>query len=545
MKSGFKPSVLSMYTRDGVRLDADVYMPEGDGPFPVLLMRQPYGRRIASTVVYAHPIWYVHHGYLVVIQDVRGRGSSEGAFEPFIHEKEDGYDTLDWVATLPGSNGCVGMYGFSYHGMTQLFAAASGNSALKVIAPAMAASDLYRHWAYEGDAFRLYGNMTWAAQLGAETARRSGSHALYARLHQMGHGPTGGELIDPAGLTVRQTLADTFYSEWMDNDAGSSYWCERSAGNQLAGVNIPALHIGGWFDSFLSGTLANYDILRQSGAPQRLVIGPWTHLPWTPAVGSVWLGESAQSPVDRMQLRWFDRFLKDQVNGIDRASLVELYDLRAGRWIFNEDFPDPTPIRFYLWSNGLANLDLGTGCLVDSPRSSADDIFVLDPWRPVPTTGGHLGPSLGIHDRTAIDARPDVTTYTTEPFINAVQLAGAIKASLAVDSDAISFDLSAVLSVVDVDGRSRNLTQGYSRITGSGGPHRVDLRATCALVRAGERLRLSVSGSCYPAFALNDGSGRNPGTIGAADYKVITLCLRPERSWLELPLTAAQGDDVE
>ncbi|WP_439566425.1 CocE/NonD family hydrolase, partial [Gloeocapsopsis crepidinum] len=143
----------SMLTRDGVRLDADIYRPDAEGEFPVLLMRQPYGRAIASTVVYAHPSWYAAHGYIVVIQDVRGRGTSQGEFKLFVNEIEDGEDAVNWAADLPGSNGKVGMYGFSYQGMTQLYAAVAKPPALKTICPAMIAYDLYSDWVYAGGAF--------------------------------------------------------------------------------------------------------------------------------------------------------------------------------------------------------------------------------------------------------------------------------------------------------------------------------------------------------------------------------------------------------
>ncbi|HSM82762.1 MAG TPA: CocE/NonD family hydrolase, partial [Nodosilinea sp.] len=132
-----------------IDLVADVYYPVGAGPFPVLLMRQPYGRAIASTVVYAHPRWYASHGYIVVIQDVRGRGSSGGEFDLFRHEAADGLATVQWAAQLPQSSGAVGMYGFSYQGMTQLYAAAQQPPALKALAPAMVGYDLYADWAYE------------------------------------------------------------------------------------------------------------------------------------------------------------------------------------------------------------------------------------------------------------------------------------------------------------------------------------------------------------------------------------------------------------
>src|ERR1700724_3274500 len=165
------PKTVSTRTRDGVRLDADLYRPDGKGPFPVLLMRQPYGRQIASTICYAHPSWYAEHGYIVVVQDVRGRGTSEGAFRLFADDIADGEDAIAWAAALPGASGAVGMYGFSYQGTNQLLAASSKPSALKALAPAMIGWDIATDWAYENDAFCLAAGLGWATQIGAETAR--------------------------------------------------------------------------------------------------------------------------------------------------------------------------------------------------------------------------------------------------------------------------------------------------------------------------------------------------------------------------------------
>lgn len=529
------PRQVSMRTRDGVRLDADLYMPAGDGPFPVLLMRQPYGRRIASTVTYAHPAWYAAHGYIVVIQDVRGRGTSEGTFEPFVNEQQDGEDTLEWVASLSGSNGRVGMYGFSYQGVTQLLAAASHHPALQAMVPAMCGFHLEKDWATEGGAMRLYNTLTWAAQLGAETARREGDHALFAQCYRLGHGPGAHELIDPASPGVRALLAGTHYDGWLDSAPGSDYWKDRSPGMFLDGVDLPCLHIGGWYDSFLTGTFSAYRHFEtHCDAPQKLLIGPWTHLPWTPAVGASWLGESAVSAVDFLQLNWFDRFLRDRDNGVDRSAPVTLYDLRAQGWREQDSFSRHIDQRLHLHSNGRAALDTDAGVLAPQPATSAaTDVLVNDPWRPVPTTGGHLAPSVGIQDRTAIDARPDVATYTTAPLSESLLVGGEVVVTLVAAGDEDSFDLSAVLSVVDAQGRARNLTQGYCRVRNDAGPYRVAMRGACALIRPGERLRLSVSGSSYPAYTLNDGSGRVPGAVRAADYKVTTLRLDAAGSFIE------------
>src|SRR5580704_14523728 len=157
---------------DGVILVSDHYYPPEPGPQPTLLMRQPYGRDIASTVVYAHPVWFASRGYNVVIQDVRGRGDSEGEFYPFRNEGRDGVETIVWLRTRAESNGRIGMYGFSYQGMTQLLAAAQQPEGLVCIAPGMTAHDLYQGWFYHQGALRLASSLTWGMQLLKEHTRR-------------------------------------------------------------------------------------------------------------------------------------------------------------------------------------------------------------------------------------------------------------------------------------------------------------------------------------------------------------------------------------
>lgn len=272
----------SMQTRDGLRLDADIYRPQSKDTFPVLLMRQPYGRKIASTVVYAHPRWYAAQGYIVVIQDVRGRGTSEGDFKLFAREIEDGFDTVNWASQLPGSTGDVGMYGFSYQGMTQLYAAIAKPAPLKTLCPAMLAWDLYADWAYEGGAFCLQANLGWAVQLAAETARLRGDaqaySVLYAASRQL-------PFYNPSPLfTESLRKYDSFYYEWLESPYPGEYW-ERLSPKFRMQVNLPMLHVGGWFDPYLRGTLNFYQDAARSKFPQNLIIGPWAHLPWGRKVG--------------------------------------------------------------------------------------------------------------------------------------------------------------------------------------------------------------------------------------------------------------------
>ena len=307
----------SMLTRDGIKLDADIYRPDTDKKLPILLMRQPYGREIASTVVYAHPRWYAAHGYIVVIQDVRGRGTSGGQFDLFTYEVADGLDTINWVSQLPNSTGNVGMYGFSYQGMTQLYTAVHQPPCLKAIAPAMVAYDLYADWAYENGAFCLFANLAWAIQLAGETARLKGDEAAYLQFYAASRNlPLGGAI--PANPAIMKKLApDSFYHQWLHNpNPDAEYWQRRSPKYLLQDVDLPMLHVGGWFDPYLRGTLNLYRaMVAQSKQPQRLLVAPWGHLPWGGKIGAVGYGLGAQNPVGEIQLGWLVFWL----NGNDRG----------------------------------------------------------------------------------------------------------------------------------------------------------------------------------------------------------------------------------
>lgn len=520
---------LSMQTRDGVRLDADVYRPAAPGDYPVLLMRQPYGRAIASTVVYAHPTWYAAHGYIVVIQDVRGRGTSAGNFELFAHEIADGEDAVTWAAALPGSTGQVGMYGFSYQGMTQLYAAATRPSALKVLCPAMVGYDLYADWAYEGGAFCLQANLGWAVQLAAETARLRGDepayHALFAASRQL---PLQ-DLI-PANPRIMQELApDSFYHAWLAHPQPDSYWERLSPKHCLQAVDLPMLHIGGWFDPFLRGTLHLYEAMTaQSTQPQQLWIGPWAHLPWGRKVGAIDYSPAASTTIDRLQLRWFDQYLKGKDRGLETEAPVQLFELGSNRWRSFNHWPLGQPTPFFLTSTGLAAMNEQEGTLVDRPvASTSEDAFVHDPWRPVPALGGHASIPAGTFDRTALDSRSDIVTYTSAPLAQDLYLTGQITVEVWCIADQPSFDLCAVVSEVTPNG-TYNFAQGYMHVppAQSSQPLRIALQPICIRLPQGHALRLSLSAACFPAYPVNPGTGSPLTTARLMDAQIITLTIR-------------------
>jgi uncharacterized protein len=598
------PQTHSMVTRDGVRLDADVYWPEGwpegwpedrsegAGPFPVLLMRQPYGRAIASSIVYAHPRWYAAHGYIVVIQDVRGRGSSAGKFELFRNEAADGADAVRWASQLPGCDGQVGMYGFSYQGMTQLYAAQAlaaesvGHkpmgqlgSALKTIAPAMTGYHPYTDWAYENGALCLQLGLTWAIQLAAESARIAGElttyQSLLAAATQL---PT--QLPGWDALPCPKVLegVDSFFHDWVANPVPSEYW--RQLTPDLSGVDMPMLHIGGWFDPYLRGDIRLYQEMTGQLAGGRshpdsalmarhpLCIGPWGHIPWARKVGQMDFGPLAQSPIDALQIQWFNHVLKGEP--FEQAQRpVCLFEMGRNRWRGFECWPpqasqaqssqvsggmaEDAVKTYFLHSQGLTHLREDSGLLADLPSANPTaDYVVHDPWNPAPSLGGHCSIPAGVFERSAVDSRGDVLTYTSAPVESLLCVAGVVEVVGAIASSAPSYDLCAVLSRVCGrvrEGKVFNITQGYRRVEVSAADQdtaimtTVTLQPTCFSLLPGESLRLSISAACFPAYPINPGTGAQPQAVGRMGAQIITLAIAigtNDGTQVTLPLVASE-----
>ncbi len=519
----------SFITQDGIQLDADLYYPNVSEPLPVLLMRQPYGRKIASTVVYAHPAWYASQGYLVVIQDVRGRGTSEGRFNLFEHEINDGLETINWAAQLPQSNGKVGMYGFSYQGMTQLYAAVHQPEALKTICPAMIAYNLYQDWAYENGAFCLQMNLGWAIQLAAETAKLNGDREAFQKLYAASRHLPLSDPIPPNPQILQELAPDSFYHDWLKYPEDHDYWKTRSPQYLLENVDLPMLHIGGWFDPHLRGNWKLYQSMKtQSQYPQHLIIGPWGHLPWGRKTGEINYGNAASSFIDRYQIAWFDYWLKGKESQILQEKPIKLFEMGSNQWQSLDNLESQQSQVFYLTSNGLANIQEDAGRLVtDLPVENSEkiDYIVHDPWRPVPSLGGHVGFPSGSCERSSIESRFDVLTYTSEPLTEDCHLLGEIQVEIQAQADTPSFDLSATLSEVYPDGQVYNFSQGYLRVDSNNSAQTLifSLQPTCMKLHQGNAIRLSLSGACFPAYAVNSGLDQLLAETPLMDYQVITL----------------------
>jgi len=525
---------VSCRMRDGVTLYADVYQPAGEGSFPVILMRLPYDKTQAETISYSHPSWYAQRGYMVVVQDVRGSWASEGEFTPFLNEAEDGYDTIEWAARLPGANGRVGMYGFSYAGATQLMPATLRPPSLVTVCPALTASQYYEGWTYNQGALALAFAMSWAVNLAEMEARRAKDDEAMAGLQAAFANSQGWNWYLP--LTEFPPLTGkygSYFFDWLAHPTYDDYWRRWSIDEDYSRLTTPALHIAGWYDIFLTGSLKNFIGMRNEAdsdvacTGQKLVVGPWTHIPWAPASLTSDLRGCGPGIVDDMQLRWFDHFLKCEETGVLDAP-VSLFVIGAEIWRDYPDWPPPgsAPVRWFFHSKGRANSRFGDGTLsLDAPGDEPPDLFTADPMAPTTSIGGHsccfnVVAPMGPADQRAAEEFNSVLVYTSEPLAEPMELIGDVTVTLYAATTARDTDWTARLCEVHRDGRSINLQEGIVR-----GRYRESLAEPSLLepdriycydiplgpvgvrIAPGNRLRVTVSSSDFPQWDRNLNTG--------------------------------------
>jgi putative CocE/NonD family hydrolase len=512
--------------RDGVALVADVFRPDEPGRFPVLLQRTPYNR--------ANPelgVLLASHGYVVVLQDTRGRYASEGEFYPFRHEARDGYDTVEWAAALPQGNGQVGMFGGSYVGATQMLAASAVPPHLVAIFPYVTASEYYEGWTYQSGAFMQWFTSTWASGLAQDTARR--------------------EAADPARMSdwittlpiERFPLLEvppaarlaSYYREWVQHETNDDYWRSVRVSDHFPEMKVKALHGGGWHDLFLEGSIENFRGLRAKAATpearqgQRLLLGPWCHGPTSPEgrIGDVVFGKDAVLDTDATILAWFDYALKGEQNEYATGAPVRLFVMGKNEWRDEQEFPleRTRHARFYLRSAASANTAAGDGVLsAGAPGPEPPSLFTYDPADPVRTIGGRLccGPAThpGPYDQRPNESRRDVLVFTTPPLAEDLEVTGYVRLELFASSSAVDTDFTALLADVEPSGYARFLTDGivrgryrngtdHAELLEAGRTYRydVDLWATSNVFLAGHRVRLYVSSSNFPRFDRNLNTG--------------------------------------
>jgi putative CocE/NonD family hydrolase len=525
---------VSVKMRDGVLLSADIYRPISEEKFPVLLERTPYNR--ASESAMANDL--ASHGYIVVLQDTRGRYDSGGEFYPFRNESLDGYDTIEWAAQLVNSNGKVGMFGGSYVGATQMLAAMSRPPHLVAVFPYVTASEYYEGWTYQSGALMQWFSSSWTSGLAVDTLRRQAEQTQALKQWTA--------VLPIDNYSVLKTVAPTslapYFHDWLEHDRNDAYWQKWRVSDHYSEMNVLGLHAGGWHDLFLKGSIRNYTGLHEAAptaelrSGQRLIIGPWAHAPTSPEgkIGDVVFGKSAVIDMTRATLAWFDHTLKEINNEYSTSAPVRLFIMGNNVWRDEQEFPLARTryTKYYLRSIKGANSVTGDGSLsLTPPATERTDKFDYDPQNPVPTIGGRLccGQSLppGPADQRPNESRPDVLVFSTSTLAEDIEVTGFISLELYAATSAVDTDFTALLVDVDQNGYARFLTDGIVRaryresttqasevVPGKIYKYTIDLWATANVFKAGHRIRLYISSSNFPRFNRNLNTGE--GILGSS-----------------------------
>jgi putative CocE/NonD family hydrolase len=525
--------------RDGVILRADIYRPKAEGKFPVLLVRTPYDK----TNEMSFGMKGAARGYVVVEQDVRGRFTSEGEFYTFKNESADGYDTVEWAAALPYSDGKVGMFGGSYVGATQFLAAIAKPPHLAGICPTVTASNYHDGWTYQGGAFEQWFNESWSTGLAMNTMRR--------RVEENGNAIGGTKTLPLADYAVLEAPSSAgiapYFKDWLAHPSFDAYWKQWSIEDHYADIHVPVLSFAAWYDIFLGGSLKNYQRLKTEGGTdaakhgQRLVVYVGGHAGGSANrwVGGVDFGEKLPIDQDEMTLRWYDSIFKGVANGVEHEKPVKIFVMGKNEWRDEDDWPlaRAKSTRYYLHSAGGGGNGLGGNGLLSTaaPGEEKADQYVYDPNDAAPTIGGPLccgalPTGIGPQDQRPAETRADVLVFTTPAFEKDFEVTGPVTLDLYVSSSAVDTDFTGMLVDVWPNGFAQNLTSGILRMRYRNSQEKaemanpgetyhvtVDLWATSNVFLAGHKLRLEVSSSNFPRFDRN----LNTGEIQARGTRMI------------------------
>ena len=538
--------------RDGVRLSTNIYRPDAEGKFPVLLMRSPYGNGSSGNRD-AH--YFAQRGYVVVTQDTRGISESEGMFDAFQYEGVDGYDTQQWAGTQEWSNGKIGTYGGSYVGFTQW------------MIPTVTFPD-FHDVVYQDGAFRLDLFTPWSIEM---TRPFNVSNESISKKRD--------SVLKTLPLMEQDRAMGwriSFLRDWLSHPEHDGYWDRTSVGDNYSKIGASVYNIGGWYDILLEGTINNYlkmtapEIDPEIRSKQKLLIGPWVHSMGKRKVGELDFGEEAVFNSTPFRLRWFDSQLKGMDNGVMEEAPVKIFVMGVNQWRFENEWPlSRTDYQdFYLHSTGTANFpgkdrkvpgkDLkvpgkdrkvpgrdrkvpsrdrkvpgrdrstlhGNGLMSTKlPGKESSDHFIYDPEDPVPTIG-----TMGPYDMRQVEERADVLVYTTPPLKKDLEVTGPVKAVVFASSSAVNTDFTAKLVDVYPDGRAIRSCEGIIRadhrdpdlppspiVPGEVYEYTIDLWATSNVFLEGHQLRVEISSSNFPRFDRN----LNTGNFFATDTSIV------------------------
>jgi len=508
--------------RDGTRLATDIFLPAGQGPFPVILSRTPYNRVTRAEAAAG----FLAQGWVFVSQDMRGRFGSEGENLPFVGcgwgEHQDGVDTVAWLRQQKWCNGKIATIGGSAGGITQNLLAGAAPQGLTAQYLTVAAASLYSDASYIGGAFRKADVESWLT----------------------------GNKFDAKALQLMR--------EHPHYDA---YWRQYDTATKFSVMNVPAVHVGGWFDMFAQATIDEFVGRQHAGATgsrgtQKLVMGPWTHGIGQMPAGELNFPKANKVPDQYSAGHWFEHYLNGVPNGVDKESAVAYYVLGdtsvpgapGNEWRFADDWPVPAKLTPYFFAPGDK---------LTSAKPTAQDVkpveFVFDPANPCPTVGGNnLTIARGPHNQNKIEKRGDVISFTTAPLAEPLEVTGRVKAQVFVASSAVDTDLSVRLCDVYPDGKSYLLAEGMLRLRFRNSVEKpelltpnkveavtVDCWSTSVIFNRGHRIRVSVTSSNYPRFDINPGTGQAVQDGGATVKQTNRIfCDSEHPSSIQLPVVA-------
>ena len=501
--------------RDGVHLAANIFLPSDTARVPVILVRTPYSKGDSLTPNYRA---FVEHGYAMVVEDARGRYESEGVFDPFGQEPKDGDDTLNWIARQPWSDGKIGMLGGSYLGIVQWKAALLENPHLKAIAPVVSGYDDYRDRYYStGGAFQIGHRLLWMSENLRAPGFTPPSFDQYVRVLPL-------RRADMAAIGQRSEILQKV----LDHPAYDAFWRSVSTREHLDKVRVPVFSVGGWYDCFVESDLAAFSALQRNSGVHRIVIGPWPHNMSLKFAGADF-GRESGAPIRRMQIEWFDQWLKAKDTPMMSHPPVRIFVMGANRWRDEHEWPlaraKMTPL--YLASRRGAATLAGDGSLsARPPRRAPADRFEFDPRNPVPTAGGATccNPKVfpwGPVDQRAVERRPDVLVYSSPPLREDMEVTGPVRLELYAATSAKDTDFTAKLVDVFPNGEARNLTDGILRLRYRASLEKsqaaipgeiyrlvIDAGVTSNVFLKGHRVRVEISSSNFPRFDRNPNTGR-------------------------------------
>lgn len=537
-----------MAMRDGVKLAADIYRPVAKGKYPVLLQRTPYNKELwPITALCLDPIRAAAAGYVIAIQDVRARWASEGeVFFPYRDEQDDGFDSIDWMTAQPYSSGKVGCYGLSYMGGTSWLAAASGHQALGAISPTTAPNDFWRNHFWRGGALNLGTLAMWAMRaIGPAALIRSKpdlAEMVPMLVKLIDDVDAFGDVLTQLPLCEFEPTRPgdesflPFFYEFLKHPVPDDWTRSMLLGNRHSEVSVPSLIIAGWHDLLLASDLEHFAGMRENaGSAQareqtKLIIGPWSHGSFQHVVGDVDFGFRSngmfldlKEDLTKLQLRWFDRWLKGERNGIDEEAPVKLFVQGENRWRDESSWPPARAENTTWFLHNNASLQQSAPSAEQTPIS-----YVYDPNDPCPTRGGGslLPPQYapGPLDQTPILKRSDVILLRSAVLEADLEITGEVNAVLYASTSGRDTDWVMKLCDVHPDGKIIGVCDGVLRASFRNGESRelvepqaivrydISLWSTSMLFKAGHRIAVIVTSSDFPRYDRNPNTGESPHT---------------------------------